>query len=105
MSEATPDLRTPPNLANRVASLDTQTALKRLDSIDRQPERPIIACFVANARRHRAAGGSGGGQRRHVPLLVAKKPRQAFGSGAARGSVGRAIRLILAACAALRRRD
>ncbi len=34
MSEATPDLHTPPNLAKRVASLDTQTALKRLDSID-----------------------------------------------------------------------
>jgi hypothetical protein len=34
---------------------------KRLDSIDRQPERPIIACFVANARRHRAAGDGAAG--------------------------------------------
>jgi magnesium transporter len=34
VSEATPDLRAPPNLADHVASLDTQSALKRLDSID-----------------------------------------------------------------------
>jgi len=45
VSEATPDLRTPPNLANRVASLDTQSALKRLDSIDPSEIAKMLAAM------------------------------------------------------------